>query len=137
MSSISSIASASNIQADYMKILVAQLQNQNPLEPMDNNEMASQLAQLSQLGQIESLNRSFSEVLTTTRRSYADSLIGKNVTFFSEDEATATLEKITGRVISVLNDPDTKEPLLGVTAGQGDQEQEYTLGLNAVVLVEN
>jgi len=137
MSSISSATSASGIQADYMKILVAQLQNQNPLEPMDNNEMASQLAQLSQLGQIESLNRSFSEVLTTTRRSYADSLIGKNVTFFSEDEETAALEKITGKVTSVLNDPDTKEPLLGVTTGQGDQEQEYTLGLNAVVLVEN
>ncbi len=137
MSSISSITSASNIQADYMKILITQLQNQNPLEPMDNNEMASQLAQLSQLGQIESLNSSFSEVLTTTRRSYADSLIGKNVTFFSEDEATGTLEKITGEVTSVLNDPDTKEPLLGVTTGQGDQEQQYTLGLNAVVLVEN
>jgi len=137
MSSISSITSAGDIQADYMKILVAQLQNQNPLEPMNNNEMASQLAQLSQLGQIESLNNNFSEVLNTTKRSYADSLIGKNITFFSKDETTGDLEKITGKVTSVLNEPNTNEPMLTVTAAQGDQEQQYTLGLNAVVLVEN
>ena len=38
--STSEIASASSIQMDYMKLLITQLQNQNPLEPMDNNEMA-------------------------------------------------------------------------------------------------
>jgi flagellar basal-body rod modification protein FlgD len=125
--------SASDIQMDYMKILVAQLRNQNPLEPLDNNEMASQLAQLSQLGQIESLNRSFAAVMANTQRSYANSLIGRNVTFFAEDEETGVLEKLTGRVDSVFNDTDTKECLLGVTVG----EEEYTLGLDAIVLVES
>jgi len=129
--------SASQIQMDYMKILVAQLQNQNPLEPLDNNEMASQLAQLSQLGQIESLNSSFSAVMANTQRSYANSLIDRNVTFFAEDDVTGVLGKLTGRVDSVFNDTDTKECLLGVTVGEGDLSQEYTLGLDAVVLVES
>lgn len=137
MSSIANITSAGDIQTDYMKILITQLRNQNPLEPMDNNEMASQLAQLAQLGQIEVLNTNFAEILTTTNRSYANSLIGRNVTFFAEDEATGALEKLTGTVDSVFNDPDTKECLLGVTSGEGDQVQEYTLGLGAVVLVES
>ncbi len=128
--------SASDIQMDYMKILVAQLQNQNPLEPLDNNEMASQLAQLSQLGQIELLNSSFSAVMANTQRSYANSLIDRNVTFFAED-VTGALEKLTGRVDSVFNDTNTKECLLGVTVGEGDLSQEYTLGLDAVVLVES
>jgi flagellar basal-body rod modification protein FlgD len=129
--------SASDIQMDYMKLLVAQLQNQNPLEPLNNNEMASQLAQLSQLGQIETLNASFAAVMANTQRSYANSLIDRNVTFFSGNEETGELEKLTGKVVSVFNDPNTKDCLLGVTVGEGDLAQEYTLGLDAVVLVES
>jgi flagellar hook assembly protein FlgD len=78
--------SANDIQMDYMKLLVAQLQNQNPLEPLDNNQMASQLAQLSQLGQIENLNSKFADVLSTVQKSYASSLVGRQVSFASETE---------------------------------------------------
>jgi flagellar hook assembly protein FlgD len=133
----SSVMSAGSIQMDYMKLLVTQLQNQNPLEPLNNNEMASQLAQLSQLGQIETLNASFAAVMANTERSYANSLIDRNITFFAEDETTGVLEKLTGRVTSVFNDPSTKQCLLGVTVGEGDSAQEYTLGLDAVVMVES
>ena len=76
-------STSSQIQMDYMKLLVAQLQNQNPFEPMDNNQMASQLAQFSQLSQLEGMNSSFSDVLSTTNRNYANSLMGKNVTFYA------------------------------------------------------
>ena len=54
MSSISD-ASSGTIQADYMKILIEQLRHQNPLEPMNNNEMASQLAMFSQLQQVSTV----------------------------------------------------------------------------------
>jgi flagellar basal-body rod modification protein FlgD len=133
----SATTSASDIQTDYMKLLVVQLQNQNPLEPLSNNEMASQLAQLSQLGQIEKLNNSFATVMANTQRSYANSLIDRNVTFFAENGVTGELEKQTGKVSSVFNDPETKNCLLGVTVGEGDSAQEYTVGLDAVVLVES
>lgn len=36
----------------FMKLLVAQLQNQDPLNPMDNSQMTSQMAQLSSLQQL-------------------------------------------------------------------------------------
>lgn len=137
MTSVSSIASASNIQMDYMKLLVTQLQNQNPLEPLDNNEMASQLAQFSSLQQLESMNLSFADVLTTINRSYANSLLGRNVTFYARDEMSGALDKVIGTVDSVFNDPETGESLLGVTVGDGEEAEEYTLGLDAVVLVEN
>lgn len=129
--------SASDIQTNYLNLLVVQLQNQNPLEPLDNNEMASQLAQLSQLGQIETLNTSFATVMANTERSYANSLIDRNVTFFAENELTGELEKQTGKVVSVFNDQDTGRCLLGVMAGEGDTAQEYTLSLDAVVLIES
>lgn len=129
--------SSSNIQYDYMRILIVQMQNQNPLEPLDNNQMASQLAQFSQLQQLESMNSSFADVLTTAKRSYANSLLGKNVTFYAKDELTGDLEKVVGTVDSIFNDPKTSESLLGVTVGGGENVEEYTLSLNAVILVEN
>jgi len=78
------ILSASDIQMDFMRLLITQLRNQNPLEPVDNNEMASQLAQFSQLQQLESMNSNFADVLATVERSYANSLIGKEVSYLAE-----------------------------------------------------
>jgi flagellar basal-body rod modification protein FlgD len=120
-------SSASQIQMDYMKLLVTQLQNQNPLEPMDNNEMASQLAQFSQLSQLETINSSFSQALTTANRTYANSLIGKNVSFLAEDSTDSTDTK-TGKVEKVINNPDGSIHL---------QIGDYLLGLDGVISVDN
>ncbi|MHC4692130.1 MAG: flagellar hook assembly protein FlgD [Planctomycetota bacterium] len=129
MSSIS----ASSIQMDYMKVLITQLQNQNPLEPLDNNEMASQLAQFSQLQQLESMNSNFAQILEITNRSYANSLIGKEVTFFTQDTDTGELVQKKGTVNEVFNDLKTGESHLKIMV----DEQEYTLNLDAVILVSN
>ncbi len=124
---ISEITSASNIQMDYMKLLITQLQNQNPLEPMDNNEMASQLAQFSSLSQLETMNSSFSEALVTAERTYANSLIGKEVTFLAEDEFGDT-EITSGKVEQVINDVDGS-----ILLSIGDN----ILGLDGVISINN
>ena len=103
--STSTIASASDIQMDYMKLLITQMQNQNPLEPLNNNEMASQLAQFSQLQQLESMNSSFAEVLGSLKHTYANSLIGKEVSFIKGTE-TGTGDITSGIVEQVFNDVD-------------------------------
>jgi flagellar basal-body rod modification protein FlgD len=105
MNSSPAINTASSIQTDYMKLLITQLQNQNPLEPLDNNEMASQLAQFSQLQQLESLNSSFASVLSATQRNYANSLIGKEISFASTDETGIEFVK-SGIVEKVINNVD-------------------------------
>ncbi len=125
--SVSTIASSSKIQMDYMKLLVTQLQNQNPLEPMDNQEMASQLAQFSQLEQLESMNSNFAEVLETTRRNYATSLIGKEVSFLAETEPG-----VTGIVDATVNEVHKNtDGQIVLTAG------EYILKLNGIISVRN
>ena len=126
MAEVSATNTASDIQLDYMKLLVTQLQNQNPLEPLDNNEMASQLAQFSQLQQLESMNSSFAEILATAERTYANSLIGKEVSFMSETE-TDTAETTSGVVEQVINDRDGEVFLL-----VGD----HTLALEDVMSVK-
>jgi len=127
MSTTSSISSASEIQMDYMTLLVTQLQNQNPLDPLDNNEMASQLAQFSELAQIETMNANFEEVLVATERTYANSLIGKEVSFLTESEDGST-EIASGTVDQVVNDYEDDVVLV-----IGD----YVLGLYDVVSVSD
>lgn len=100
MDPITTTASASDIQMDYMKLLVTQLQNQNPLEPLDNKDMAAQLAQFSQLQQMEGLNTSFSKMLESVQRSYASSLIGKEISFRAV-ESDGTVGTRTGEVKQV------------------------------------
>jgi flagellar basal-body rod modification protein FlgD len=105
MSVTGTTASASDIQMDYMKLLVAQLQNQNPLEPLDNKDMTSQLAQFSQLQQLENMNTSFGGVLGSVQRAYASSLIGKEVSF-QVTTADGAVETRTGKVDEVLTSKD-------------------------------
>jgi flagellar basal-body rod modification protein FlgD len=111
MDSSSAINSASDIQMNYMKLLITQLQNQNPLEPMDNDQMASQLAQFSQLQQLETMNSSFADVLSTTERKYASSLIGKEISFESEND-DGTQQITSGIVEEVINNIDGKTVLV-------------------------
>jgi flagellar basal-body rod modification protein FlgD len=136
MSSVSTIPTASNIQMDYMKLLITQLQNQNPLEPLDNNEMSAQLALFSQLQQLENINMSFTEALVASNRTYANSLLGKSVTFYVDDEQTGAMMKTIGRVNSIFNDPESQECLLGVVVSEGNNSTDYTLSLDSVLLVE-
>ncbi len=127
MASSPAINAASSIQTDYMKLLVAQLRNQNPLEPMSNNEMASQLAMFSQLEQLESMNTNFAKVLETTERTYAHSLIGRDIEFIGETE-TGTRDIMSGVVEQVYNNVDG-EVFLRVG--------NHTLGLEDVISVNN
>jgi len=123
----SSVNSASQIQMDYMKLLVTQLQNQNPLEPMDNNQMANQLTQFSQLEQLESMNTNFAKVLEITEDNYANSLLGKEITFVGETESGDT-DIISATVEEVYKDTEGNFVL---SAG------DYTLGVESVLSVKN
>jgi len=98
MASMSEITSSSTIQTDYMNLLIAQLQNQNPLEPMEQKDMAAQLAQFSQLelteemnGNIstmnetmESMNSSFAGAMVMAKWDYAKSMLGRDIQFYDE-----------------------------------------------------
>ncbi|MHC4629076.1 MAG: hypothetical protein ACYTDV_19025, partial [Planctomycetota bacterium] len=69
------------------------------------NQMASQLAQFSQLQQLESMDSSFASILAVTERTYANSLIGRQVSFMAETQ-TGTKELTTGIVDEVINIDD-------------------------------
>ena len=49
-------SNAADLQSSFLTLLVAQLKNQDPTNPMENNELTSQLAQISTVSGIEKLN---------------------------------------------------------------------------------
>jgi flagellar basal-body rod modification protein FlgD len=63
--SASSGSSTQAAQDNFMKLLVTQLQNQDPLNPMDNAQMTSQLAQLSTVSGIDKLNTTVESLMST------------------------------------------------------------------------
>ncbi|MBE3488004.1 MULTISPECIES: flagellar hook assembly protein FlgD [unclassified Enterobacter cloacae complex] len=55
-------SSAADLSEQFMKLLVAQMQNQDPTNPMDNNQLTSQLAQFNTAAGVEKLNASVGNV---------------------------------------------------------------------------
>ena len=78
----SSTTSSDDIQSQFMTMLVTQLQNQDPLSPMDSSAMTSQLAQISTVSGLEKVNSTLETLLTSydsTQSMQAAALLGSNV----------------------------------------------------------
>lgn len=90
---------------EFFKLLVAQLKNQDPLNPQDGAAFSAQLAQFSSLEQLTNLNAA----MTSQNANYANllnaqsvNLIGKEVTANKVNATDTSLETtITGQVSSV------------------------------------
>ncbi|HTP96731.1 MAG TPA: flagellar hook assembly protein FlgD [Burkholderiales bacterium] len=80
--STGSPASASDIENSFLTLLVTQLQNQDPLNPMDNSQLTTQLAQISTVSGIQQLNttmNSLSSSFMAGQSVQAASMIGHTV----------------------------------------------------------
>ena len=79
----------------FMKILVAQLKNQDPLNPIEDQDFIAQMAQFSVLEQIQSLNDGFSF-------SQATGLVGKHV-YAEFSNENGQMQRVFGKVTSALS----------------------------------
>ena len=89
-------------QQGFLQLLMAQLQSQDPLEPMDNAEFVSQQAAFAQVEKLDALTNSLD---TANSIAQASSLVGKNVEFQSGinyDTGAAIISS--GRIDSVIVD---------------------------------
>ncbi len=103
MTQVNTTSSASSdIRTDFMKLMVTQLQNQNPLDPMSNTDMTAQLAQLSQLEQMENMSSTFRQVLAASQKSQAAGMIGKFVRFIPDGSDKPIESRVRG--IEMLGD---------------------------------
>ena len=74
---------------DFLKMLVAQMQNQDPENPTDDSQMAAQLAQFSALEQMTNVATSVDQLSATTSLGQSYSLIGHQIAYTASDGSTA------------------------------------------------
>ena len=77
-----STGAGSDSEQRFLKLLVTQLNNQDPLNPLDNAQLTSRLAQMSTVSGIEKLNTAFAAMLAQTGASQvlqSASMIGRTV----------------------------------------------------------
>lgn len=95
-------------QTAFLTLFTTQLQNQNPLDPMENEAFVAQLAQFSQLEATTKMSDSLQTLVSSMsgeRMSSAASLIGKSVAI-SDGKAIKAGEPVEGSV-SLANDVDS------------------------------
>lgn len=67
---------------DFIQLFITQLQYQDPMNPIDNNEMATQLALFNQVDQLFKINETLDELVSITKSldlTYVSNLIGKKI----------------------------------------------------------
>ena len=75
-------------QDAFLQLLMAQLKNQDPLNPTDSNQFMSQQAQFTQISELQKLNKS---VASSNQMMQASTLIGKDVSLTDPNDATKTI----------------------------------------------
>ena len=81
---------------DFIKMMITQLQNQDPMEPAKNEQLLAQMSQIGQLQSSTQLKESLEKLVLQNNLGSAGNLIGKTVVGMGD-----TGEKVAGTVTSV------------------------------------
>ena len=90
----------------FLKLLIAQMKNQDPTQPMDSTQYVAQLATFSQVEQSVQTNTKLDQIMQSSALSQADALIGRSITS-ADGETTGTVASVrlaSSGLIAVLQD---------------------------------
>jgi len=87
-------------QSDFLKLLVTQLQFQDPLKPMENKEFIAQMAQFSALEVSTKMNTNIESLVSSSKANESYNFLGKRVHYMDH----STSEVKSGVVDSITND---------------------------------
>lgn len=118
---------AEGVENRFLTLLVTQMQNQDPLNPMDNAELTTQLAQINTVKGIASMNATLEKLMTA----YSDSLsmqssamIGKNVLSAGNSLSLGSA----GALAGVSLPADAKQVMVTIKNAAGTKVAELNLG---------
>lgn len=135
-SSSGTATTAADMQNQFLTLLVAQLQNQDPMSPMDNAQMTSQMAQISTVTGIEKLNDTVNSVTSqfsmqqmmqgTTMIGHTVLAEGNTLAAAGENTYTAAFD-LSGSAANVKVQITTPSGLLvdTIELGSGDAGRNY------------
>ena len=81
----------------FLKLLINELQNQDPLNPMDNAQMVQQIGEIRQISATDSLTNTLTSLANSPELVTASGLIGRTVKGLATDstEVTGVVERVT------------------------------------------
>ena len=112
---------------DFLKLMIMQMQHQDPLNPMDNEQMLSQMAQFSSLEQMTNLNSTMAEANDNTSFMNATRLLGRKIHVINPVVEEGGSPTISSTVKSISH--TAKGPVLTLANG-------FVTGLDEVVSIE-
>src|SRR6478609_7185430 len=74
----------------FLKLMITELQQQDPLNPMDNKDMLNQIAQIRAVGASDKLTKTLDSVLLGQNIASATNLIGADISALTEDGQSVT-----------------------------------------------
>lgn len=82
---------------EFLQLLITEMQNQDPLDPMENSEMLQQIGQIREIGATDQLSSTLTNFANTQDLISASGLIGRNVQALSEDatEVNGMVDRVT------------------------------------------
>jgi flagellar basal-body rod modification protein FlgD len=111
-SSSTDLSSTSQVDKDmFLKLMVAQLKNQDPMNPTDSSQFLAQTAQFTSLEKLEAVAQQSAQALTAQMAFGASGLVGRSVTYTDANGAETN-----GTVGSVRF--TSTGPLLGIGSAE-------------------
>lgn len=89
----------------FLGLLITELQNQDPLNPMDNAQMLTQISQIREIGSTNQLTKTLTSLAIGQELSMASGMIGKKVSALDSNA-----EEIEGQVDRVSVQTDSEDP---------------------------
>jgi len=110
---------------DFLNLMITELQNQDPLNPLENAELIAQISQIREVGATEQLTETLGAVLLGQNISSATNLIGTDIEAISDDN-----QRVAGIVDRVsISDGDPKLHLnLGPKARPAEEAGDIEAG---------
>jgi flagellar basal-body rod modification protein FlgD len=109
-STSSSTATNSLSYNDFLTLLLAEMKNQDPTQPMDASAEVSQLATISEVGQAVQTNTTLSSLLTTSALTQSELAVGGAVTS-ADGKTSGTVQSVSvdssGAATATLTNGDT------------------------------
>ena len=90
----------------FLKLLIAEMKNQDPTKPMDSTQYVAQLATFSQVEQSVQTNTKLDQIMSSSALSQADAIIGRSITS-ADGKTTGIVASVTlasSGLITVLQD---------------------------------
>jgi flagellar basal-body rod modification protein FlgD len=103
-STLATSQSPQDLKNEFLQMLMTQLQNQDPTNPVDDTAMLGEEAQFSSLEQMQNMNQNLVSLMSMQNVSQAVSLVGKSITGVDANGAAAS-----GQVASLVFNSGTPE----------------------------